>query len=79
MKIPWKLKSFIFKIIDIIDYENLLYLIQKYITKHSKINLHNVYKDAELHIQILKKINNTNLIEFIKYNFFSVLRKSIRC
>ena len=48
---PLEIKIIYFKIIDIIDYENLLYLIQKYITKHSKINLHNVYKDAELHIK----------------------------
>ena len=64
MKIPWKLKSFIFKIIDNTNNENLLYFIQKYITGRSKINLQNVYKDANLHIQILKKIDYPNLLEF---------------
>lgn len=64
MNIPWKLKSFIFKSIDIINYEGLLYLIQKYVTGRSKINLQNVYKDADLHIQSLNKIENQNVLEF---------------
>jgi hypothetical protein len=64
MKIPWKIKSSIFKFIDILNKDSILYLIQKYITRRSKINLENVYNDSYFHIQKLNKSKKLKLLEF---------------
>jgi len=64
MNIPWKFKSFIFRVIDILKYDALLYFIQKNITKRASLNLLNIYKDSSFHIQKIKKMKKPLLLEF---------------
>ena len=35
-KIPWKMKSFLFRVIDIFHADKALYITQKYLTRRSK-------------------------------------------
>lgn len=64
MFLPWKIKSIIFKYIDKFNAKKTLYFLQKYITRRSKVNLKNVYKDSKLHIQAIRKLKNPLLLEF---------------
>ena len=64
MFLPWKIKSCIFRCIDKLKAKKTLYFLQKYITRRSKVNLKNIYKDSKLHIQAIKKLKNPLLLEF---------------
>ena len=64
MNINWKIKSAIFGTIDLFRAKKILYFIQKYITKRSKVNIDNVYRDSLDHINSLKKIRPAKILEF---------------
>lgn len=62
MKIPWKLKSLAFSIIDTLGAPWLLYILQKHVTKRSritKLRLDYIWRE---HRATLEKYNATNLI-----------------
>ena len=60
--IPWKLKSIIFSFIDYLNAPGLLYFLQKYITKRSRINSLVVSPNWQLHKKTLKNYNTTEVI-----------------
>lgn len=60
MNIPWKLKSYIFRLIDFFNIPNALYFLQKYVTKRSKIGDLTISPIWENHKKYLKKYNTTN-------------------
>ena len=62
MNIPWKLKSFVFRIIDIFNIPHVLYFLQKNITKRSKLKKINSSSIWKKHEQVLKKNNSTDFI-----------------
>ncbi len=49
MKISWKLKSFIFRLIDFFDVPNFLYFLQKHITGRSRIETLDISKNWVAH------------------------------
>ena len=60
--IPWKIKSLIFSFIDFLNLQNLLYFLQKYITKRSRINSLLYSPDWEMHKVALNKYKTTNVV-----------------
>ncbi len=83
--IPWKIKSFIFSLIDFFNTPSILYFLQKNFTKRSKINQIIISPTWEKHKEILKKYNTTDFIfEFgagknLAQNLFlsSIVRKQL--
>ena len=55
MNIPWKLKSFAFKIIDLFNIPGLLYFLQKYVTGRSRIGKLSINPIWESHKNYLKQ------------------------
>lgn len=76
MNIPWKLKSSIFGLIDFLNAPKILYFLQKYVTKRSKLGVLSVSQIWETHKRYLLKYNATgNVFEFgagktLAQNFF---------
>jgi hypothetical protein len=65
MNIPWKLKSFIFSVIDFFDAHRILYFLQKYVTKRSAVGILNALPTWQTHKKYLKKYGATKtLFEF---------------
>ena len=62
MNIPWKLKSFAFKIIDLFNIPGLLYFLQKYVTGRSRIGKLSINPIWESHKNYLKKYNATGKV-----------------
>ena len=60
--IPWKIKSLIFSFIDYLSLQKLLYFLQKYITKRSRINSLLYSSDWEMHKDALNKYKTKNVI-----------------
>ena len=60
--IPWKIKSLIFSFIDCLNLQKLLYFLQKYITKRSRINSLLYSPDWEMHKDALKKYKTKNVV-----------------
>ena len=60
--IPWKLKSLIFNCIDYLNFPKLLYFLQKYVTRHSRIISLVESSDWQIHKDALKKYETTNVI-----------------
>tara|TARA_B100000073_G_scaffold283359_1_gene244379 strand:+ start:173 stop:1039 length:867 start_codon:yes stop_codon:yes gene_type:complete len=60
--IPWKIKSLIFSCIDYLNVPKLLYLLQKYVTKRSRINSLAESLDWQMHEDELKKYKATNIL-----------------
>ena len=64
MNIPWKLKSSIFGLIDLLNAPNALYFLQKYVTKRSK-RIFRISPIWEAHKKYLKEHSATeNVFEF---------------
>ena len=76
MNIPWKLKSFIFSLIDYFNAPSALYFIQKHITKNSKVGCLSISPTWKNHKDYLKKYFTTGIVfEFgagktLAQNFF---------
>lgn len=64
MRINWKIKSFAFKVIDILHLDLLLYFFQKNITKRSKRTYKSIPENWLTHKQSLTNFNCKNIIEF---------------
>ena len=60
--IPWKIKSLIFSFIDYLSLQNLLYFLQKNITKRSRIPSLLYSPDWEMHKDALNKYNTKNIV-----------------
>jgi phospholipid N-methyltransferase len=62
MNIPWKLKSFVFKALDIANAPKILYFLQKYVTKRSRISSVIISDDWVRHAASIKKYNAGGLV-----------------
>ena len=62
LNIPWKIKSLIFSFIDYLSLQKLLYFLQKYITKRSRINSVLYSSDWEMHQDALTKYKTQNIV-----------------
>ena len=60
--IPWKIKSLIFSFIDYLSLQKLLYFLQKYITKRSRITSLLYSSDWEMHKDALNKYKTKNIV-----------------
>ena len=60
--IPWKIKSLVFSFIDYLCLQKLLYFLQKYITKRSRINSLLYSSDWEMHKDALNKYKTKNVV-----------------
>lgn len=61
-QVPWKVKSFIFYLIDFFDAQGVLYFLQKNITKRSSKKNVRISKNWINHEDILKKYNANNYV-----------------
>ena len=64
MNINWKIKSILFKAIEFYKFYDLLYFIQKYLTKRSIINIHVIDDNWVAHKKNLENIKDPLLVEF---------------
>lgn len=64
MRINWRIKSFIFRIIDIFDLQSILYVLQRYATGRSKNNILQVEDSWLLHESCVSKYQSPWIIEF---------------
>lgn len=62
MNIPWKFKSFVFGIIDFLDAPNILYFLQKYVSKRWKTGTLSKSPIWQAHKKYLKKYNTTGVV-----------------
>lgn len=62
MNIPWKIKSSIFGLIEFFNVPNLLYFIQKYVTRRSKVGVLSISPIWEDHKEFLKKYWTTKRV-----------------
>ena len=62
-QINWKLKSILYRIFSYLKLNLLFYLIQKHITKTSRINLEKVNDIWKFHVNVIKKHNLQALLE----------------
>ena len=62
MKIPWKLKSFIFGWIDLLNAPRILYFLQKHVTKRSSVGILRISTIWEDHKEFLTKYGATSFI-----------------
>ena len=62
MNIPWKIKSSIFGLIDFFNTPSVLYFLQKYVTRRSKIGILRVSPNWEAHNKYLKQYSATEKI-----------------
>lgn len=62
MNIPWKLKSFIFSVIDFFEAHRTLYFLQKYLTKRSRVGTLNALPIWQKHKKFLQKYGATKII-----------------
>ena len=64
MKINWKLKSLIFRTVDIFELNQTLYYVQKNITRNAQVNIKEIKNDWKYHSENLLAIKNKKIIEF---------------
>lgn len=57
MNIPWKLKSFVFGVVDFFNAPRILYFLQKHVTKRSRVGTLNVSPIWQKHKYYLNKYN----------------------
>lgn len=62
--INWKVKSLIFKIIDMLGLESFMYLIQRYVTGRSKVNILELEDSWIMHEKCIAQYNTPWVIEF---------------
>ena len=63
-QINWKLKSFVFHIIDIFGALRLLYFLQKYVTKGSRVEFKSIHKNWRRCFEEASRFENVKLFEF---------------
>lgn len=62
MNIPWKLKSFIFGMVDYCNAPSVLYFMQKYVTRRSRLGALIVSPNWKNHKKYLEKYCTTNVV-----------------
>ena len=62
-QINWKLKALLYKIFGIFQLKTFFYLIQKHITKRSKVEINEINKSWIHHANSIEKNNIKNLLE----------------
>lgn len=62
MNIPWRLKSFLFRVIDFFNAFKVLYFLQKYISKRSRLNDFKISPNWVSHRIFLNKYNVTKKV-----------------
>ena len=87
-QINWKLKALLYKIFDTLKLKTSFYLIQKYITKRSKVKINEVDKSWKFHAENIKKKNVSKILEigagkslaqniFISYYFNNSIKQTV--
>jgi hypothetical protein len=61
-RIPWKLKSFLFRIIDIFQVDDLLYFAQKHLTRRSKRSFAGQMRRWHQHEAVIKQVNASPVV-----------------
>ena len=65
MRIPWKIKSALYRLIDHLGLHSLLYTFQRYISSRSPQKIKNISDDWERHLTVIKKYSvGDSLFEF---------------
>lgn len=65
MVIPWKFKSFIFRVVDLWNLQSLLYIAQKFKIKRSRLDVLTLIKNWKIHQDVILKYNiHGTLFEF---------------
>ena len=64
MNINWRLKSSVFKLIDIFSLHRALYFAQKHITKRARLNFSEIDENWITHRTNLKPIQSPHILEF---------------
>ena len=62
MNIPWRLKSSVFALVDLLNAPNILYFLQKYVTKRSKVGVLTVSQNWQNHKHYLTKYDATKSV-----------------
>lgn len=62
-QINWKIKSFLYKFLSFFKLYNVLYFIQKKITRRSKVNIKEIDFYWEFHLKFLKENNSKTVLE----------------
>lgn len=63
MKIPWKLKSLLFRVLTFCPPE-ALYFVQQHVTRHAKVDITEPYIGWEYHRKVIESGNIQTVIEF---------------
>lgn len=58
MKINWRLKSMLFSLIDVLGTEDLLYFLQRHVTRRSRFGVIKISPNWENHKNTLKKYDS---------------------
>ena len=64
MQINWKVKAFIYKILFIFRAQNILFFIQKKITKRANVKINEINDFWKYHLHNLEIFNSVNILEF---------------
>ncbi|MDB9760967.1 hypothetical protein OAB59_03285 [Pelagibacteraceae bacterium] len=86
-QINWKLKGLLYKVFGIFNSQNFYYLVQKYITQRSKIEINEINKAWTYHANSIKEKNIKSLLEvgagksleqniYIAYVFKSAIKQT---
>ena len=67
MNIPWKLKSFLFGIIDRLNIETVLYFLQTHITKRARKRLH-FHENWKIHKETIELVPWVTNLKSNKYD-----------
>lgn len=64
MRLPWKLKSFAFSLIDVLHADPLLSWLQKNVTRRSRISFDRISEDWKFHEAALRLLPRRRVLEF---------------
>ena len=87
-QINWKLKALLYKIFDALKLKKTFYLIQKYITKRSKVKINKIDKSWHFHSKNIEKKKISKILEigagkslaqniYISYNFNNSIKQTV--
>ena len=62
-QINWKLKAFLYKVFQFLKLKKTFYFIQKYITRRSRVNIHEINPHWKRHETSIKNNGCKNLLE----------------
>lgn len=64
IKINWKIKALLYKVLLALKAKKILFYIQKNITKRAKIEIENINDNWKYHLKYLKSFNTETILEF---------------